>query len=238
MMFRCIGPFFVLLGMAMASVGDEARAADKRPAMSGLEALPFKERCLLATVLGREMRDLLSWVDPRRLPGVMGDDGFGLLVVPASGEQIRSVFKTGEGCSFALDRTYPNPGKIEVRLAEDPPPLLTPGRSYALLFARELDRGTRWQFDWSLSAVGYAGCPADQKTDHATVDTCRHPGFLHGLPAPDVRITVRKRGARFEAEVANLEFAKWGSNSALSDETTVKPSLQKSTAPAAGDTPR
>lgn len=166
MTFRCIGPFFVLFGMAMASVGNEARAADKRPAMSGLEALPFKERCLLATVLGREMRDLLSWVDPRRLPGVMGDDGFGLLVVPASGEQIRSVFQTGEGCAFALDRTYPNPGKIEVRLAEDPPPLLPPGRSYALLFARELDRGTRWQFDWSLSAVGYAGCPADQKTDH------------------------------------------------------------------------
>ena len=82
------------------------------------------------------------------------------------------------------------------------------------------------------------GLPGRPEDGSRTVDTCRHPGFLHGLPAPDVRITVRKRGARFEAEVANLEFAKWGSSSALSDETTVKPPLQKSTAPAAGDTPK
>ena len=233
--------FFVILflsGMGTASSVRHARAADTRPASSGLEALPFKERCLLATVLGREMRDILAWVDPRRLPGVMGDDGYGLLVVPASGDEIRSIFKSGEHCAFSLDRTYPTPGKIEVRVADDPPPPLPSGRSYALLFVRELARGTRWQFDWSLSAVGYAGCQSDSKSDHTIVDTCRHPGFLHGLPAPDVRITVRKRGARFEAEVASLEFAKWGSSSSLPDDRAVKGSQQKSTAPAAGEAPK
>ena len=40
-----------------------------------LESPSFNERCELATLLAREMRDLLSWIDPRRVPGVLGDDG-------------------------------------------------------------------------------------------------------------------------------------------------------------------
>jgi hypothetical protein len=50
----------------------------------------------LASVLGREMRDLLGWIDPRRLPSVMGDDGFRLLLIPGKGEEIRS------GCSSVV----------------------------------------------------------------------------------------------------------------------------------------
>ena len=217
-MSRRPGAILALLVVSLVSSIAEARSTGKNSSpSSGLEGLPFKERCLLATVLGREMRDILSWIDPRRLPGVMGDDGYSLLVVPGSGDEMRSVFMAGERCVFSLDRLYPTLGKIEVRIAEDPPPLLPSGRSYALLFVRELVRGARWQFDWSLSAVGYAGCQSTEAADHAIVDTCRHPTFLHGLPAPDVRIIVRKRGARFEAEVANLEVAKWGSSSVASD---------------------
>jgi hypothetical protein len=219
-MIRRLGAVLALVGVSIASCTADARPTPKNSSSSsGLEGLPFKERCLLATVLGREMRDILSWIDPRRLPGVMGDDGYSLLVVPASGDEMRSIFKAGERCVCSLDRLYPTLGKIEVHIAEDPPPVLPSGRSYALLFARELVRGTRWQFDWSLSAVGYAGCPSDEKADHdhAIVDTCRRPTFLHGLPAPDVRIVVRKRGARFEAEIATLEVAKWGSSSGAPD---------------------
>ena len=166
----------------------------------------------MATVLAREMRDLLSWIDARRVPGVIGDDGFHLLVVPGTGEEIRSVFKLGERCSFSIDRVYPTAGKIRVWLAEDPPELLPQGRSYALLFERQIGRGQRWQFGWSLNAVGYAGCAKEDPQGATRVDDCRHPSFMHGLPTAEIRIVVVKKGSRFEAEVANLEVAKWGSS--------------------------
>jgi len=40
---------------------------------------------------------------------------------------------------------------------------------------------------------------------------------MHGLPTAEVRIVVVKKGSRFEAEVANLEVAKWGSSKVPSD---------------------
>lgn len=177
-----------------------------------LESLPFSERCELATLLGREMRDLLSWIDPRRVPGVIGEDGFHLLVIPGTGDEIRSVFKRGERCAFSLDRVYPTVGKIQVALAEDPPERLPQGRSYALLFERQIGRGPRWEFGWSLNAIGYDGCTQEDSRDVTRVDECRHPGFMHGLPTAEVRIVVVKKGSRFQAEVANLEVAKWGSS--------------------------
>lgn len=155
------------------------------------------------------MRDLLSWIDPRRLPGVLGDDGFSLLIVPpGKTDELRSLFMASEHCTVTLDRVYPSPGQIEVRLAGDPPAPLPPGRAYALLFMRQLARG-RWQFDWSLSANGYAGCSKEAQADPTAVDTCRHPAFVHGTPSADIRIVVvRKRGG-FEAELANLEVPTW-----------------------------
>ena len=109
---------------------------------------------------------------------------------------------------MSLDRVYLSPAKISVRLAEDPPEQLAPGRAYALLFMRQLGRG-RWQFDWSLGATGYTGCPKDPQAARDIVDTCRHPAFIRGAPAADIRIVVTRKRAGFEAEVANLEVPTW-----------------------------
>jgi hypothetical protein len=178
--------------------------------------MSFKDRCAIAGVLAKEMRDLLGWIDSHRLPGVMGDDGFSLLIIPPGKEgEIRSLFAQGERCVIPIERVYPSPGKLEVRLAEDPPKLLPTGRAYALLYMRQLARG-RWQFDWTLSATGYTGCP-DEGHDRATVETCRHPAFMHGVPSADIRIVVARKGSGFEAEVANLEVPKWSAPRPPSD---------------------
>ena len=108
----------------------------------------------------------------------------------------------------ALDRVVPGAGKIEIRLAADPPAPLPVGRAYAMLFMRPLGLG-RWQFDWSLSASGYTGCPSDENAEPGGLEACRHPAFLHGTPSADLRIVITKKRSGFEAEVANLEVAKW-----------------------------
>ena len=218
-MMRTRGPqIAILVVAAVSSTSGWARSSSVRPPdPDALESMPFNQRCELATLLGREMRDLLSWIDPRRVPGVLGDDGFHLLVTPATADEIRSVFKPGERCAFSLDRVYPTAGKIRVTVAEDPPERLPEGRSYALLFERQIGREPRWEFGWSLNAIGYAGCTKEDSRDATHVDDCRHPGFMHGLPTADVRIVVVKKGARFEAEVANLEVAKWSSSKVPSD---------------------
>ncbi len=187
-------------------------ATSKNGPSAATESMSFKDRCMMASVLAKEVRDLLSWIDPRRLPGVLGDDGFQLLIVPGPGDEIRSLFARGEHCAFSLERIYPSPGKIQVGLAEDPPELLPPGRAYALLFMRSLARGRRWQFDWSLSASGYVGCAKEDPTSRAIVETCRHPGFMHGVPTAELRIVVARKGSGFEAEVANLEVSKWSAS--------------------------
>lgn len=172
------------------------------------------ERCLMATVLAREMRDVMGLVDPRRVPGVMGDDGFDLVLSRSGAGEIRSVFRPGERCRTSVERYYPSPGTIEVRFAEDPPPLLPAGRSYALLFVEDLEPGQRWRFAWSLRELGYRGCPKpeaghDQKP---IVYPCRHPEFMHGgPPTANVRVVVRKHGAWFEAEEAVIDLPTWTS---------------------------
>ena len=101
-------------------------------------SLSFKDRCAIAGLVAKEMRDLLSWIDPHRLPGVMGDDGFSLLIIPPGHvDEIRSLFDRGEHCAIPLDRVYPSPRKITVRLAEDPPEELASGRTYAHFGHRE-----------------------------------------------------------------------------------------------------
>jgi hypothetical protein len=176
-------------------------------------SLSFADRCAIGGLLAKEMRDLLGWIDAHRLPGVMGDDGFSLLIVPpGNGDELRSLFTRGEHCAVTLDRVYPGPGKIEVRRAEDPPDALPAGRAYALLFMRQLARG-RWQFDWSLSANGYAGCSKEVQADPAALDTCRRPAFVHGPPSADIRIVVKRLRGGFEAVVANLEVPKWSAPS-------------------------
>jgi len=179
--------------------------------------MSFKDRCAIGGLLAKEMRDLLGWIDPRRLPGVVGDDGFSLLIVPpGKGNEIRSLFARGENCAVSLDRVFPSVGKIEIRLAADPPAPLPAGRAYALLFMRSLGQG-RWQFDWSLSASGYTGCPAEENTDPGRPEACRHPAFLHGTPSADLRIVITKKRSGFEAEVASLEVPKWSAPRLPSD---------------------
>jgi len=73
---------------------------------------------------------------------------------------------------------------------------------------RQLARG-RWQFDWSLGATGYTGCPKDAHGAPGIVDTCRQPAFIHGAATADIRIVVTRKGGGFEAEVANLEVPTW-----------------------------
>ena len=203
--------FFITLVVSWAIAAPPAASTtgSMQPSAATVASLSFKDRCAMATVLAREMRDLLGWIDPRRLPGVIGDDGFSLLIVPpGKGDELRSLFTRGEHCAVTLDRVYPSPGKIEVRLAEDPPDALPAGRAYALLFMRKLAQG-RWQFDWSLSANGFAGCSKEMQADPAALDTCRRPAFVHGAPSADIRIVVNRKRGGFEAEVANLEVPKW-----------------------------
>lgn len=172
-------------------------------------SLPFKDRCAIAGLVAKEMRDLLAWINPQRLPGVTGDDGFSLLIIPPGpGDEIRSLFLRGEDCAISLDRVYPSPGKIVVRLGQDPPEALASGRSYALLFMRQLARG-RWQFDWSLGATGYAGCPKDAQAGTGIVDVCRQPAFMHGPATADIRIVVARVRGGFEAESAKLDVPTW-----------------------------
>jgi len=181
--------------------------APSRPAT--VSTLTLKDRCAIAGLVAKQVRDLLAWINPQRLPGVMGDDGFSLLIIPPGhGDEIRSLFARGEDCVLSLDRVYPSPGKIVVRLGGDPPEELATGRAYAMLFMRQLARG-RWQFDWSLGATGYAGCPKDAQDAPGAVDTCRRPAFLHGAAAADIRIVVTRKRGGFEAEVANLEVPTW-----------------------------
>jgi len=199
----------LIVSWAIAAAPATSTAGTMQRSAATVASLSFKDRCALGTLLAREMRDLLGWIDPRRLPGVLGDDGFSLLIVPpGKDDELRSLFTRGEHCAVTLDRVYPSPGKIEVRMAEDPPDALPSGRAYALLFMRQLARG-RWQFDWSLSANGYAGCSKEAQADPAALDTCRHPAFVHGAPSADIRIVVSRKRSGFEAEVANLEAPKW-----------------------------
>lgn len=118
------------------------------------------------------------------------------------------LFLGGEDCTISLDRVYPSPGKMTVRLGQDPPAELAPCRSYALLFMRQIARG-RWQFEWSLGATGYAGCPKNAPAAPATVDICRQPAFVHGTATADIRIVVARRPGGFEAESAELEVPTW-----------------------------
>lgn len=182
-------------------------AAPSRP--TTISSLTFKDRCAIAGLVAKEMRDLLAWINPQRLPGVMGDDGFSLLIIPPGPtDDIRSLFARGEDCEISLDRVYPGSGKITVHLGGDPPKELAAGRAYALLFMRQLARD-RWQFDWSLGATGYAGCPKDAQAAPGIVDTCRQPAFLHGTTTADIRIVVTRKRGGFEAEAANLEVPTW-----------------------------
>ena len=178
-------------------------------AKATVASLPLNDRCAIAGLVAKEMRDLLSWIDPHRLPGVMGDDGFSLLIVrPGAGDEVRSLFERGESCPISLDRVYPSPAKISVRLAEDPPEQLAPGRAYALLFMRQLGRG-RWQFDWSLSATGYTGARRTRKPP-ATSWIPAAPRRSFAGPQPrNLRIVVTRKRVGFEAEVANLEVPTW-----------------------------
>ena len=73
---------------------------------------------------------------------------------------------------------------------------------------RQLARG-RWQFDWSVEAIGYTGCPKDAQAAPGVVDPCRHPAFVHGAASEDIRIVVTRKRVGFEAEVENLEVPTW-----------------------------
>jgi len=67
-------------------------------------------------------------------------------------------------------------------------------------------RRSRWQFDWSLGAIGYTGCPKDAQAAPGVVDPCRHPAFVHGAASADIRIVVTRTRGGFDR--VSLAWAK------------------------------
>ena len=192
--------------VAMAEIPRSSDAAKSPP--PSLTSMSVSDRCLLGQLLARQMRDVLHWIDAAHVAGTVIDEKALRLVIMrpdgADGEW-RSIFSVGETCAFELNRLY-QPGELKVVIPSDPPPFLSDGQSYAVLFAKEIAKGRRWEFVWNLGATGYSGCAQNggDSPDNKT-RVCPGPTQMSG-PSPTIKILVSRTAQGFEATRASLEF--------------------------------
>jgi hypothetical protein len=161
--------------------------------------MPLKERCALARLLAKQMRDVLEWVDRRKLDRAadhFADGALDLAVFEsAPDDPSRPLLREGERCESSLPLLFP-PGKIQVRTAAGCPPRMK--KPYAVLFGKELVRGRRWEFVWELN-TSYAGCD----------------GLVAGgvsrmqVAAPRIRLVVARDRNEFATTTAILEMGRW-----------------------------
>jgi len=198
----------IALVALLAMTGTPRSGEATKSPRSSLMLMSVSDRCLLGQLLARQMRDVLHWLNSAHVAGAVIDEKALRLVIMrpdgADGEW-RSIFSAGEICTFELNRLY-QPGGLKVVIPPEPPPFLSAGLSYAVLFAKEIARGRRWEFAWNLGATGYSGCKeASGDSPDSKVPVCTGPTHMSG-PSPTIKILVSRTAQGFEATRASLEF--------------------------------
>jgi hypothetical protein len=172
---------------------------------SGLAQLPLAQRCAIAKLLARQVRDVVTWSNPAKLPGIALSDGIDLIIATNRKGPPQSLFNPDEACEISIDRGDGS-GKMQIRLARGIAPPLPSGRSYAVLFSQTLSPG-RWEFTWPFVVKGFTGCsPQSGGATAPTIDTCLTL-FHGGPPAPELRIVVSRISGGVATSSAALEFA-------------------------------
>jgi hypothetical protein len=183
----------------LAAASGPAPAA-RASAPTSLSRLPLVERCALARLLGRQLRDVLEWTDRRKLDRAGDHFAGGVLdlAIFESGadDPSRPLVRQGERCEATLPLLFPPPAQLQVRIAAGCPPRLE--KPYAVLFGKEQARGRRWEFVWELN-TSYTGCD----------------GVIAGgvsrmqVAAPRVRLVVTRAAKEFVTTHAVLELGRW-----------------------------
>lgn len=197
--------------VALASLLAAASDSEAKSRALSLRALSFEDRCAVARVLAHQVKDMGEWMDKDKF-NILKDNAIDLLITDADqlghDDQMPSLFASGEKCAFSLSLAY-ELGKLPVAIrlaAGRPPPSLPDGKTYALLFASDLQPGKRWLFEWPLNRRGYGGCSIPD----GGVAVC---GGLNNIRTsmPTIKIVVArtKGGKGFEAQQASIDMVKY-----------------------------